>query len=87
MKKAREQTIKTTIELNYEKARQEFSCDFQELLREKGLTYKDIAQRLGCSVTSLRKKVQSDELSLHDLVELSTALQGTCRILIILPIS
>lgn len=76
---------KNKISCVYEATHQEFIEDFLSIMRERNLTTKDIAECLGKSVPDTRKIMYKDELSLRDIVELTSALQGTPRILIIFP--
>ena len=73
------------IERNYEVSRLQFSLDFRELLREYNKTYKDIADVLCVSVPEVRKRVQSNNITYKEMVELITILGGTCRVLIVIP--
>jgi len=76
---------KEQVKQAYEKARVQFSYDYRELLKEYGLTYKDVAEFMNTTVSTVRQKIQSDNISFAELVTLAAALQGTIRILIILP--
>ncbi len=69
----------------YEKVRLQFSYDFRELLKEYDVSYKDIAKILNVTVPKVRQMIQSDNITIKDLVTLAYALQGTIRILVILP--
>lgn len=76
---------KRQIALEYEKVRAQFSFDFRELLRERGMDYNDVAVALGWTRAEVRRRIQGDDLTLKDIVYLAAGLQGTTRILIILP--
>ena len=69
----------------YEKSRLEFSTEYRAILREYGLTYKDVASRLGWTVPQVRRAVQSEDVTFKTLVTLLWALQGTVRITMVIP--
>ena len=71
--------------LNYENTRQQFAFDFEELMKEYGLAFTDIARELNTSVSKTLNLIRNDNLTLKEIVTLITALQGTCRIVIVIP--
>ncbi|HEC64213.1 MAG TPA: hypothetical protein ENI23_02840 [bacterium] len=76
---------KEQLDREYEIVRLQFSSDFRELMREHNVTYKDLGVRLNMSVLKVRQMIHSTNLTIREMSTLAYALQGTIRILIILP--
>lgn len=77
--------LKQWSDLNYEQIRQQFAFDLHEILKENKLTLSDVEQRLGWADGYLQSLIYNDNLSLKDIAEITAALQGTCRIVIVIP--
>ncbi len=75
------------IALKRETARLQFTLDYKELMNEYGKSYADVGRALELSGVAVRKRINSDVLTIKEMSALVDVLSpaGTIRVVFVLP--